>query len=82
MLMSDKMQSFIFDDHSITIPGSPETDLSERGKSVIRRTLTGRYGNFEDLLGTIDCLLDDRSSAYITSQTVAIDGGFLAHAGV
>ena len=73
--MSDKMQGFIINDRSVTIPGSPETVLTERGKSVIRRTLTGRYRNFEDLLGTIDWLLDDRPSAYVTGQTVAIDGG-------
>ena len=30
----------------------------------------------------IDWLLDDRLSAYVTGQTVAVDGGFQAHAGV
>ena len=65
-----------------TILGSPETGLTERGKSVIRQTPAGRFGNPEDLLGTIDWLLDDRLSAYVTGQTVAIDGGFQAHAGV
>ena len=73
---------FFINDRSITILGSPETGLTERGKSVIRQTPAGRFGNPEDLLGTIDWLLDDRLSAYVTGQTVAIDGGFQAHAGV
>ena len=73
---------FFINDRSITILGSPETVLTERGKSVIRQTPSGRFGNPEDLLGTIDWLLDDRLSSYVTGQTVAVDGGFQAHAGV
>ena len=73
---------FFINDRSIKILGSPEIGLTERGKSVIRQTPSGRFGIPEDLLGTIDWLLDDRLSAYVTGQTVAVDGGFQAHAGV
>lgn len=73
---------FFINDRSIKILGSPETGLTERGKNVMRQTPAGRFGNPEDLLGTVDWLLDDRLSSYVTGQTIAVDGGFQAHAGV
>ena len=73
---------FFINERSIKILGSPETGLTERGKNVMRQTPAGRFGNPEDLLGTVDWLLDDRLSSYVTGQTIAVDGGFQAHAGV
>lgn len=73
---------FFINERSIKILGSPETGLTERGKNVMRQTPSGRFGVPQDLLGTVDWLVDDRMSAYVTGQTIAVDGGFQAHAGV
>ena len=73
---------FFINERSVKILGSPETGLTERGKNVMRQCPAGRFGNPEDLLGCVEWLLDDRKSAYVNGITIAIDGGFQAHAGV
>lgn len=73
---------FFINERSIKILGSPETGLTERGRNVMRQTPSGRFGVPQDLLGTVDWLIDDRMSSYVTGQTIAVDGGFQAHAGV
>ncbi len=53
-------------------------ELSERAKKVIAHTPLGRYGNPEDLLGTVIWLLSD-ASRFVTGIVVPIDGGFSAY---
>ncbi|MFM7518837.1 MAG: SDR family NAD(P)-dependent oxidoreductase [Planctomycetota bacterium] len=60
-------------------PGFLETDLSaslsvgDRAR-LVRRTPLGRLGIPEDVVGAIDFLTDSRS-AFITGQTITVDGG-------
>lgn len=60
-------------------PGFLETDLSaslsvgDRAR-LVRRTPLGRLGMPEDVVGAIDFLTDSRS-AFITGQTITVDGG-------
>jgi len=54
---------------------------TERGKSIIGHTPMGRYGNPDDLIGTIVWLLSD-ASAFVSGIVVPIDGGFSAFSGV
>lgn len=56
-------------------------DMTPRGRSIINHTPMGRYGNSDDLYGTVTWLLSDASS-FITGITVPIDGGFSAFSGV
>lgn len=53
-------------------------ELSDRAKKVIAHTPLGRYGNPEDLLGTVIWLLSD-ASKFVTGIVVPIDGGFSAY---
>lgn len=53
-------------------------EFSERAKKVIAHTPLGRYGNPEDLLGTVIWLLSD-ASRFVTGIVVPIDGGFSAY---
>ncbi len=52
--------------------------LSERAKKVIAQTPLGRYGEPEELLGTLVWLLSD-ASKFVTGIVVPIDGGFSAY---
>jgi NAD(P)-dependent dehydrogenase (short-subunit alcohol dehydrogenase family) len=52
-----------------------------RGKSILAHTPMGRYGNDDDLYGSITWLLSD-ASKFVTGITVPIDGGFSAFSGV
>lgn len=60
-------------------PGFLETDLSqtlsdENRSRIIRRTAMGRLGTPADVVSAIDYLTSQRA-AFITGQTIAIDGG-------
>lgn len=60
----------------------PETgELTERGRTIIEHTPLGRFGDPEDLLGTVLWLLSP-ASAFVTGVVVPIDGGFSAFSGV
>jgi NAD(P)-dependent dehydrogenase (short-subunit alcohol dehydrogenase family) len=53
-------------------------EFSDRAKKVIAHTPLGRYGDPEDLRGTVVWLLSD-ASKFVTGITVPIDGGFSAY---
>jgi NAD(P)-dependent dehydrogenase (short-subunit alcohol dehydrogenase family) len=56
-------------------------ELTPRGKTVIDHTPMGRFGDPEDLLGTVLWLLSP-ASAFVTGIVVPVDGGFSAFSGV
>jgi len=56
-------------------------ELTGRGKSIISHTPMARFGEPEDLLGTVLWLLSP-ASAFVTGTVVPIDGGFSAFSGV
>ena len=56
-------------------------NLTERGRSIIAHTPLGRFGEAEDLFGTVFWLLSP-ASAFVTGVVVPIDGGFSAYSGV
>lgn len=55
--------------------------LTERGNTIIGKTPMKRFGKPEELLSTLDWMLDERSS-FITGTVIPIDGGFNAFSGV
>jgi NAD(P)-dependent dehydrogenase (short-subunit alcohol dehydrogenase family) len=65
-------------------PGVFRTDLNsalldgtERGREFLMRTPMKRFGKAEELIGAALLLASDAAS-YITGQSIAVDGGFLA----
>jgi NAD(P)-dependent dehydrogenase (short-subunit alcohol dehydrogenase family) len=65
-------------------PGVFRTDLNsalldgtERGREFLMRTPMKRFGKAEELIGAVILLASDAAS-YITGQSIAVDGGFLA----
>ena len=55
--------------------------LTERGRKIIDHTPMGRFGDPEDLLGTVLWLLSP-ASRFVTGIVVPVDGGFSAYSGV
>jgi len=55
--------------------------LTERGNTIIRNTPMKRFGEAEELNGTIHWLISDAAS-FVTGTIVPIDGGFSAFSGV
>ena len=56
-------------------------ELTPRGRTIIDHTPLGRFGDPEDLLGTLLWLLSP-ASAFVTGIVVPVDGGFSAFSGV
>ena len=56
-------------------------DLTTRGRQVIGNTPMNRFGDPEELLGTVVWLISD-ASKFVTGIVVPIDGGFDAYSGV
>jgi len=56
-------------------------ELTARGNSIITHTPMARFGDPEDLLGTVMWLLSP-ASAFVTGIVVPVDGGFSAFSGV
>ncbi|ADC49395.1 D-mannonate oxidoreductase [Alkalihalophilus pseudofirmus OF4] len=57
----------------------------EGGVTSIEVTFTTpmrRFGDPEDLLGTLLWLADENMSGFVTGITVPVDGGFMAYSGV
>ena len=56
--------------------------FSERAEKIISHTPQRRFGEPEDLLGTLLWLADENTSKFVTGITVPVDGGFMAYSGV
>ena len=56
-------------------------ELTPRGRTIMEHTPMGRFGDPEDLLGTVLWLLSP-ASAFVTGIVVPVDGGFSAFSGV
>jgi len=56
-------------------------ELTERGRAIIEHTPMGRFGDPEDLVGTVLWLLSDGAS-FVHGAVIPVDGGFSAFSGV
>lgn len=56
-------------------------DLTARGKKIISNTPMDKFGEPEDLQGTLLYLVSD-FSRFVTGVTIPVDGGFNAYSGV
>ena len=56
-------------------------ELTPRGRTIIDHTPMGRFGDPDDLVGTLIWLASDASN-FVTGVVVPVDGGFNAFSGV
>lgn len=54
---------------------------TERGEQVINKTPFGRFGEPDEVFGTIHYLLSD-AAQFVTGVIIPVDGGFSAYTGV
>ncbi len=73
---------FFVNERSRKILQNPDGTLSARGANVMAHTPMRRFGEAGELLGATLLLLDDARAGFITGQTIAVDGGFLASTGI
>ena len=72
---------FLTDQNRFLLTDQSTGGLTPRGCTIIEHTPMGRFGEPEDLLGTMLWLLSP-ASAFVTGVIIPVDGGFSAYSGV
>lgn len=72
---------FLTDQNRFLLTEEKSGDLTPRGNTIIGHTPMGRFGQPEDLNGTLLWLVSD-ASAFVTGVVVPVDGGFSAFSGI
>jgi NAD(P)-dependent dehydrogenase (short-subunit alcohol dehydrogenase family) len=72
---------FLTEQNRFLLTDQESGKLTERGQKIIDHTPAGRFGDPDDLIGTIVWLISP-AAAFITGVVVPIDGGFSAYSGV
>lgn len=72
---------FLTDQNRFLLTDEKTGELTPRGQTIIDHTPMGRYGDPEDLVGTLLWLLG-QGAAFVTGVTVPVDGGFASFSGV
>lgn len=66
---------FFISEQNRSLLTNPDGTLTARGQSIIAHTPFGRFGEPEELLGTLHWLASD-ASKFVTGTLTVIDGGF------
>lgn len=72
---------FFITEQNRSLLTKPEGGFTARGQSAINNTPFGRFGEADELVGTLIWLCSD-ASKFVTGVTVPVDGGFNAFCGV
>ena len=72
---------FLTEQNRFLLTDEKTGELTERGKTIIDHTPMGRFGQPEELVGTVLWLLSD-AAKFVTGVVVPVDGGFSAFSGV
>ncbi|MES0344756.1 MAG: SDR family oxidoreductase, partial [Anaerolineales bacterium] len=72
---------FLTEQNRFLLTNAESGELTDRGHTILKHTPMDRFGDPEDLLGTLLWLLSP-ASAFVTGVVVPVDGGFSAFSGV
>ena len=61
---------------------NPDGTYSARAEKIVAGTPMGRFGEPEELLGTLQFLMNDKASGFVNGVVIPVDGGFNAYSGV
>jgi NAD(P)-dependent dehydrogenase (short-subunit alcohol dehydrogenase family) len=73
---------FFLTDQNRNLLTNKDGSLTGRGNTIQRQTPMSRFGEPNDLVGTLLWLVADEASGFITGLVVPVDGGFCAFSGV
>ena len=72
---------FLTEQNRFLLTDEKTGELTARGGTIIEHTPMGRFGQPQELLGTVMWLLSD-AAKFVTGVVVPVDGGFSAFSGV
>ena len=66
----------------VSVRFNEDGSLTARSGKILSQTPMNRFGEPEELLGTLRFLIDNDAAGFITGVTIPVDGGFSAYSGV
>ena len=78
VIATEKLTAKVYDDFYVDFYNADGTP-APRTQKILGHTPMGRFGEPEDLYGTLLWLADKSLSGFVTGITVAVDGGFSAY---
>jgi len=72
---------FLTEQNRFLLTDQKSGELTPRGSTILNHTPMGRFGQPDDLLGTLVYLISD-ASKFLTGVVIPVDGGFNAYSGV
>ena len=72
---------FLTEQNRFLLTDETTGELTDRGKTIIDHTPMGRFGEPEELIGTVMWLLSD-AAKFVNGVVIPVDGGFSAFSGV
>ena len=73
---------FFVTEQNRTLLKNPDGSLTPRSQKILANTPMGRFGEAQELLGTLLWLVSDTDSGFVTGVVIPVDGGFSAYSGV
>ncbi len=72
---------FLTDQNRFLLTDEKTAELTARGETIINHTPMGRFGDPEDLVGSVLWIVSDLA-AFVSGVILPIDGAFAAFSGV
>jgi NAD(P)-dependent dehydrogenase (short-subunit alcohol dehydrogenase family) len=73
---------FFLTDQNRSLLTKEDGSYTQRADKIINMTPMGRFGEPQELIGTLLWLIDQRSSSFVNGTVIPVDGGFSAYSGV
>lgn len=73
---------FFLTDQNRALLMNPEGSYTERATKILNMTPMGRFGESEELIGTLLWLVSEEASGFVNGTVIPVDGGFSAYSGV
>jgi NAD(P)-dependent dehydrogenase (short-subunit alcohol dehydrogenase family) len=73
---------FFLTEQNRSLLTNPDGSLTPRSEKILAHTPMNRFGEPDDLIGTLLWLADANSSGFVNGVVIPVDGGFAAYSGV
>ncbi len=73
---------FFLTDQNRSLLTNNDGSYTERAEKILSQTPVGRFGEKEELIGTLLWLVDSNASGFVNGTVIPVDGGFSAYSGV
>lgn len=73
---------FFLTEQNRSLLTNEDGSYTERARRILDHTPIGRFGNPEELVGTLLWLVDETASGFVNGVIIPVDGGFSAYSGV